>query len=125
MKSETAAKYLKAILQLKEQNGEVRSAMLATEMNVKRPTVCVALQQLQNDGYIQFEADHEICLTESGEEIARKVMERYRYFCELFLHLGITPQIAEKDACILEFALSDETFSAFQEKIHASADDAA
>ena len=44
---------------------------------------------------------------------------------ELFLHLGITPQIAEKDACILEFALSDETFSAFQEKIHASADDAA
>ena len=116
MKSETAAKYLKAILQLKEQNGEV---------HVKRPTVCVALQQLQNDGYIQFEADHENCLTESGEEIARKVMERYRYFCELFLHLGITPQIAEKDACILEFALSDETFSAFQEKIHASADDAA
>jgi Mn-dependent DtxR family transcriptional regulator len=117
MKSETAAKYLKVILRLREQNGEVKSAMVASEMYVTRPTVCVALQHLQKDGLIRFDETHEIQLTETGERIARKVTERYEFFLEFFTKLGLPERIAEKDACAMEFTLSDESYALLRSKI--------
>ena len=119
MKTETAVKYLKVILRLREKHGEVKSAMVAAEMYVTRPSVCVAMQNLKKDGLIQFDDTHEIRLTETGEEIARKVTERYTFFLEFFTKLGLPKHIAEKDACVLEYTLSDESYAVLRSKMDA------
>ena len=111
MKTETAAKYLKAIYRLKNKFDVVKSAMVAEEMLVTRPTVCVALRHLMKDGLIEFDDTHEIQLTESGEQMARKITERYEFFLAFFTKLGLPEPIAEKDACVLEYTLSDESYA--------------
>ena len=116
MKTETAAKYMKIILRLREKYGEVKSSMVAAEMHVTRPTVCVAMRHLQKAGMILFDDTHEIRLTAPGEEIARKITERYEFFLEFFTKLGLPKPIAEKDACALEYALSDEGYALLRSK---------
>lgn len=116
MKMQTAAKYMKVILRLREKYGEVKSAMVAAEMYITRPTVCVAMRQLKKDGLILFEDDYEIRLTQKGEEIAQKVTERYQFFLEFFTGLGLPERIAEKDACVLEYSLSDECYAVLRSR---------
>lgn len=115
MQKKTAEKYLKTILRLEEQRGTVRSSLIAEEMLVTRPTVCVTLRELSLSGYILMHESHEITLTEHGREVAQAVTERYRFFRELLLGMGLPQDIAEQDACAMENALSEESYEAFRE----------
>lgn len=114
MKSETAARYLKVILKLEKQQGTVRSLKIAEEMHVTRPTVCVTLRELMLDGYITMQDSHEITLTESGRSIALHAMERYQFFHNLLLGMGVTPQIAERDAGEMGSVISEESYQAMR-----------
>ena len=116
MKMETAAKYMKVILRLREKYGEVKSVRVADDMLVSRPTVCVALQQLQKDGMIELDENREIHFTQTGEAFARKVTERYQFFLDYFIKLGLPERIAEKDASVLEYSLSDECYAVLRFK---------
>ena len=53
----------------------------------------------------------DITLTEGGYEYAQAVYKRHRYL-RGFLEkaLGIDPEIAEDEACIMEHAISDDSF---------------
>jgi Mn-dependent DtxR family transcriptional regulator len=107
---ESGEDYLETILMLKERNGNVRSIDIAHEMNFKKPSVSYAMKQFRENGYIFVDEDGFIHLTESGEQIAKRVYERHRVLTQLLLFLGVSKENAKKDACKIEHDLSEETF---------------
>ena len=114
MKQGTAEQYLKVILRLKKRSGAVRAVQIAEELNVSRPTVCVALKELKRCGYVYDYDDHEIRLTQLGETIAAAVTERCSFMQMLLTELGVDPVTAAKDANLLGHALSESSYGALR-----------
>lgn len=101
--------YLESILKLREEGKSVRSIDVAMELAVSKPSVSIAMKKLRESGYVAVE-DGVIVLTEEGEAIARKTLNRHRILKDFFLRLGVSEAVAEEDACKVEHDLSEETF---------------
>ena len=80
--------YLKTIYIL-FRNKDVHGADIAKEIGVSRPTVCVSLKALAEEGYILMDDVHEVHLTEKGMQIAKETYERHNTFCRLLTGLGM------------------------------------
>ncbi len=109
---QSAEDYLEAILMIKEKKGYVRSIDVANQLNVSKPSVSYATKRLRENGYITFNEDGMISLTESGMEIADKIYTRHKVLTDIFKSLGVDDEIAAEDACKIEHDLSPETFDA-------------
>lgn len=107
---ESAEDYLESILILKEQKGVVRSIDIAHYMEYSKPSVSRAMGLLRENGYIVVDKDGFISLTEAGMEIASRIYERHRMLNQWLVLLGVTPEVAAKDACRIEHDISEETF---------------
>ena len=103
--------YLKAMLILRQEKGEIRSTEVARYLNVTRPSTSKAVHLLLEGGFVTMDGKKRICLTERGERIAEETLERHRVLTELLISLGVSPQTAEQDACRVEHDLSAETFA--------------
>ena len=108
----SAEDYLEAILVIKEKKGYVRSIDVANQLNVSKPSVSYATKRLRENGYITFNEDGMISLTDSGMEIASKIYTRHKVLTDIFRSLGVDDEIAAEDACKIEHDLSPETFDA-------------
>ena len=42
--------------------------------------------------------------------LPKKFYERHQFFTEQFIAAGVDPEIAERDACRIEHAISQDTF---------------
>jgi len=104
--------YLEAMLILKESHGYVRSIDIAGKLGVTKPSVSYATKRLRENGYITMGSDGLITLTDSGMKIAATIYERHRLLTEFFIHIGVDPETARKDACKIEHDISEETFDA-------------
>lgn len=111
---ESAEDYLEMILMLCKQNGAARSVEIAARLGVTKPSVSFAMKKLRENGYILMGDDNRITLTESGEAIACRVLERHTVLTTLLTHLGVSEEAARTDACKMEHDLSDETFEAIR-----------
>ncbi len=109
---ESAEDYLEAILMIREKKGYVRSVDVANQMHVSKPSVSYATKKLRESGYITFNEDGMILLTESGLKIAEDIYKRHTVLTALFKLLGVPEDIAAEDACKVEHDLSPETFDA-------------
>lgn len=107
---ESAENYLEAILMIREEKGSVRSIDIVNHLNFSKPSVSVAMKQLETNGYILRDQDGLIFLTGSGEEIASKIFERHKVLTELFMMMGVSEETARRDACKIEHDISEETF---------------
>lgn len=105
--------YLESILRIGRERGNVRSIDIARDLQVSKPSVSVAVHNLQEAGYLIMKG-HELSLTPSGREIAERVMERHEVFYNFLTSLGVDAKIAEEDACNMEHALSSESFEAMK-----------
>ena len=110
---ESAEMYLETILVLSKQ-GVVRSIDIAKEMNFSRPSVSVALHNLEKEEYISIEEDQTIKLLPKGTEIAKAIYERHTILTQFFEQIGVKSSIAEVDACKIEHDISPETFKAIK-----------
>ncbi len=108
---QSAEDYLEAILMIKEQKGYVRSIDVANQLNVSKPSVSYATKRLRENGYISFNEDGMITLTDSGFEIADKIYTRHKTLSDFFIRIGVDPEIADSDACKIEHDISSETFT--------------
>ena len=108
--NESAENYLEAILMVREEKGAVRSIDIVNHLGFSKPSVSVAMKQLENNDFITRDKDGYIRLTETGEEIARMIYERHKLLTDLFISLGVNEQTARDDACKIEHDLSEETF---------------
>lgn len=110
LRKETTEKYLKIIHNLTQREQPVRACEIAEEMQLSRPTVCVMLRKLEDDGYIEYTGERFVVLTARGAEIAGHAAERFRLIRSLLLRLDISPQTAEQDAERLGSAMSAESY---------------
>lgn len=103
--------YMKTIYRLREE-GVVRGAYIARELGVTKPTVSVSLKEMEDAGYLTIQSDRTVILTQKGEEIAGRVVERNKIIFELLTYLGVNRETAYDDACNIEHGISDESLNA-------------
>ncbi len=111
---ESGEDYLEIILILQNKGIKVRSVDIATEMNVSKASVSVAMKNLQKEGFIIKDDDHLISLTPKGLEHAEHVYEKHLLFSEILSRMGVDKDTAVRDACRMEHVVSDEGFNALK-----------
>ena len=102
--------YLEAILMIREEKGACRSIDVAYRLNVSKPSVSVAMANLEKMGMVVMEPTHELKLTRSGMRHARRVLERHRLLSAALMRLGVPREIAEEDACRIEHDISQASY---------------
>ncbi len=112
--TESSENYLETILMLSKRLPVVRSIDIATELNYSKPSVSVAMKHLRENGCIEVNPSGFITLTEKGLEIANSIFERHKVLSDILVSLGVTPEVADDDACKMEHQISDESFQALK-----------
>ena len=108
--------YLEAISFCADNQGIARVSDIRDMLGVKTPSVTGAMKALAQDGYVLHEPYGGIKLTAKGRRAAEEVKKRHAIFRRFLTQvLGVSPKIAEQDACKMEHAVSKETM----EKLHA------
>ena len=121
MKSnESAENYLETILILSKKKPVVRSVDIAEELGFKKSSVSVAMKNLREKNHITVTPEGYIYLTPSGQQIADMIYERHQLLTSCLEKLGVSAEIAEKDACKIEHVISKESFEAIKEYVKAN-----
>lgn len=103
--------YLEAIVVLERDLGVVRSIDVANHLELSRASVSNAIKKLEQEGRVTMEEDGSLLLSSSGRAIGEEIDLRHRTLKDWFLHVGVSPEVAENDACKVEHAISSETFA--------------
>lgn len=106
--------YLKAILVLSRQPGEVRSVDVAEYMGYSKASVSRAVGQLVREGLAVMEPQKYIRLTARGRRAAQKVYEKHCFFRDMFVSAGLTEPSVTEEAHRMEHAISDRAFQAIK-----------
>ena len=115
--------YLEAIVMLGGTTEvSVRSVDIANKPGVSKASVNKAVTSLKEKGLVDQPYYGDVTLTKDGYDYGTQVFDRHRML-ELFLTkaLGIEPEVAAKEACRMEHAISDDSFEkwrAFIKKLH-------
>jgi len=111
--TESLEMYLETIGVLHERNRLARVTDIARSLGVSKPSVHAALHELEKRGFIQHESYGEVFMTEDGRLASAKIRERHELLTAFLRDdLGISPDIAEQDACRMEHIISQETIEA-------------
>jgi DtxR family Mn-dependent transcriptional regulator len=103
--------YLEAILIISQNKKTVRVKDLVKRQGVKTSSVIGALKKLGNRGLVEHELYGYIELTSKGIKEATKIYEKHKVLYKFLTKvLGVNKNIAEKDACLIEHYISDDTF---------------
>ena len=111
---ESGEMYLETIYVLNKTINGVHSIDISEHMGYSKPSVSRAVNLLKTGGYITVDEDNHITLTESGLEVARKIYERHTLLTAMLMNLGVPEEIAARDACKMEHAISDESLEAIK-----------
>ena len=109
-KSESSEDYMKSILILHKRNGVARSAEVAMEMGVSRPSVCNAMKKLRKENMIYFGENDHIYFTDTGKKLAEKIYSKHSLISKFLNGIGVSKDRADEEACVIEHAISDETY---------------
>lgn len=113
---ESAEMYLETVLVLSKK-GPVHAVEIARTMNISKPSVSVAIHNLESEKYIKIDDEGHISLLPKGEEIAIRIYERHTVLSEFFEKIGVSPENASADACKIEHDISDEGFGKIKELV--------
>lgn len=80
----TEENYLKAILSLSNENGQVNVNHLSKHLSIKMPTVTAMMKKLHSKKLVQYEAYKPLKLTDKGKKVAALVVRKHR-LTEMFL----------------------------------------
>ena len=117
--------YLEAVLILQKKQGMVRSIDLARHMGFSKPSISHAVGVLRDGGFLTMDEDGFLHLTEDGREVAEKIYERHQFFTEQLVAVGVDRETAERDACRIEHAISEETFQKLKASVEKQSNDTA
>lgn len=120
--TESLEMYLETISLLHDRMHIARVTDIASELGVSKPSVHAALHELENRGLITHEHYGEVFLSPAGKDASSEIRRRHGLLTAFLRELvGVSPEIAEQDACRIEHYLSKETM----ERITALASEAA
>jgi len=114
---ESVENYLETILVLSRSGKKVRSVDIANELNYSKPSVSIAVKNLREKRYVDVDANGYISLTDSGYAIAESMYDRHVLFSDWLIYLGVDRETAVVDACKMEHAMSEKSFSAIKHHI--------
>lgn len=106
----SAEDYLETILKLRQKQGQVRSIDIVGELHFSKPSVSVAMKKLRESGHVKMDENGLLTLTEEGESIARRILERHEVLTRLLTAVGVDWETAAEEACEIEHCISDSTF---------------
>ena len=104
--------YLEAIIMLGGTTKKpIRSVDIANQMGVSKASVNKAIGLLKEKGLAEQPYYGDVTLTKKGYDYGRSVYKRHRYLTAFLAKtLGIPERTAEKEACLMEHAISDASF---------------
>lgn len=107
--------YIRAIYELADSHGATSSVKVANKLQVSKPSVNRAIQNLVEQGFVEHEPYGPVYLTKAGEAEGEKLHKRYlslrKFLTEV---LGVDAESAETEAHELEHAVSEKTAQAFE-----------
>ena len=107
--------YVELISDLIREVGEARQVDMAARLGVSQPTVAKMLKRLASVGLIEMIPWRGVFLTPEGEKLAQESRERHQLVENFLLVLGVSPEIARRDAEGMEHHVSEETLVKFRE----------
>lgn len=115
-KDETIQNYLEAIYIISLNKADVKAIDISKYLGFSRPTVSIAIKQLENDGYISIN-NNAISLTNKGNDIAITMYERHEFIANALIKLGVSEKQAYEDSCLIEHDISNESFDALKKAL--------
>ena len=109
--------FLEALLMLEENGEPLQTTKVAQILGISKPAVHQMGDGLIAKGFINRVDYGDLSLTEMGREVARKTLHRHRVLKRYLLKLGVSEENAERDCCLMEHDLSEETFKAFEKAL--------
>ncbi|MEM3737662.1 MAG: metal-dependent transcriptional regulator [Candidatus Bathyarchaeia archaeon] len=101
--------HLEAIYELTRERGQVRVVDISRYLNIKPPSVVEMLWKLKAKGFVIYERNRRVRLTQKGEELAKFVGHKHKTLVNFLILLGIEEDIAEEDACRIEHVIHPAT----------------
>jgi DtxR family manganese transport transcriptional regulator len=111
--------YVELISDLIRDGGEARQVEIAARIGVAQPTVARMLRRLVEAGYVVQRPYRGVFLTEAGERLAEASRKRHHTVEHFLLAIGVSPDVARRDAEGIEHHVSEETLEAFARLLHA------
>lgn len=105
--------YVELISDLINEVGEARQVDMAARLGVSQPTVAKMLKRLASVGLIEQIPWRGIFLTPEGEKLAQESRERHQIVENFLLAIGVSAEIARRDAEGMEHHVSEETLAMF------------
>lgn len=109
--------FLEALLMLEEQQEPLETTRVAKLLGVSKPAIHQMGHELINRGWITRKDYGDMKLTDEGRAIAIEVLNRHHVLKQYLLSLGVSEETAERDCCLMEHILSDETFEAMKKTL--------
>ena len=107
--------YLEVIHVLLQTNKIARIRDIAAALTVKIPSVARAVAELKKLGLVSQEPYSGVELTEEGKRVAVVILNRHLLLRQFLIHLGVSDDNANTDACNMEHILSAETLAKIEE----------
>jgi Mn-dependent DtxR family transcriptional regulator len=115
-RSQSLEDYLESVFSLSQNQTPVHRIDVAKKLGVSGAAVNKAMKILFEQGLLYEDGKH-LFLTPDGQKYAQKIYERHCLLRDFLLRLGVSAKTAEDDACLLEHAMSEETYQAIKKHI--------
>ena len=105
---DTTEMYLRTVFELEEEGIVPLRARIAERLSQSGPTVSQTVARMERDGLLRVEGDRQLALTETGRELAMRVMRKHRLAeCLLVSVIGMPWEEVHIEACRWEHVISD------------------
>ena len=104
---------------LEEGGMPLETTKVAHILEISKPAVHQMGHELIDRGWITRIDYGDMALTDEGRAIATKIYDRHKVLRRFLLQIGVSPEVAEEDCCLMEHVISDETFEAIKKLLKA------
>ncbi|WP_101653319.1 metal-dependent transcriptional regulator [Brevibacterium ihuae] len=106
---DTTEMYLKAVVELEEQDIVPLRARIAERLGHSGPTVSQTVARMERDGLLVVGSDRHLELTETGRALATSVMRKHRLAERLLADvIGLDWELVHDEACRWEHVMSEQ-----------------
>lgn len=113
---DSAEMYLETIYLLEKSQGHAHVAEISKALNISKPSVTKAMDQLKNRLLINKDDYGPVTLTDKGRVLSQEIYERHLIITEyLQQSLNLSPEEAEENACRMEHVITDTLLKSIKE----------
>ena len=119
---DSAEMYLETIYLLEKSQGHAHVAEISKALNISKPSVTKAMDQLKNRLLINKDDYGPVTLTPKGRELSQEIYDRHLIITEyLRQSLNLSLVDAEENACRMEHVITDTLLNSIKEYLNKEA----